>query len=146
VNVAKRGTSSNEPSAANSCKPGPAFSGGGQLGILRFPAFILFGPGCSLVAGCATRSPLVLSHGSDGEVEAEAVRIARADLAAGRPRVCLAGTIGTAPVGIPPDSFESVRGLPRFSLPRGCTRRLAVPSGNLPPGRDCEADSLERFQ
>ena len=81
-----------------------------------------------LVSGCVTRGPKVLSNGSDADIDAEALRIAKADIAAGRPRVCYAGTIAVSPVAVPADSFELVRDLPRFPLPCGCTDRLALPA------------------
>ncbi len=54
--------------------------------------------------------------------------MAEADIAAGRPRVCYAGTNGTRPVGVPAESLDLVRRLPRLPLPSGCTDPLAVPA------------------
>ena len=78
------------------------------------------------LTGCVSRGPKVLSNGSDSDVAAEALRIARADIASGRPRVCYAGTIGVRAVGIPDKSLHLVRDLPRLPLPCGCTDPLAL--------------------
>src|SRR5687768_3884064 len=80
------------------------------------------------MCGCVTRGPKVLSKGSDAEIEAEALRIARADIAAGKPKVCYAGGIVVSAVGVPAESFELVRNLPRLPLPCGCTDPLTQPA------------------
>ena len=101
----------------------------GQVRAMKISTCALFGI-CLvlLLAGCVTRGPKVLSAGRDAEIEAEALRIARADIAAGHPRVCYAGTIASGPVGIPAESSELVRDLQRFPLPCGCTDPLALPA------------------
>jgi hypothetical protein len=92
---------------------------------MRFLAFSV----CLLLAGgCVTRGPKVLSKGSDAEIEAEALRIAKADVAAGRPRICYAGGIVAFAVGVPNESFDLVRDLPRLPLPCGCTDPLTLPA------------------
>jgi hypothetical protein len=81
-----------------------------------------------LASGCATRGPKVISEGSDAEIDAAAVGFARADIAAGKPRVCYAGTWGVSAVGVPADSINLVSNLPRFPLPCGCTDPLSEPA------------------
>src|SRR5688572_27592099 len=95
---------------------------------MRLPTLFALGICLAFVGGCVTRGPKVLSKGSEAEIEAEALRIAKADIAGGRPRVCYAGTIGVSPVGVPAESFTLMRDLPRLPLPCGCTDPLALPA------------------
>ena len=93
---------------------------------MRIPTLITLAVVLAFAPGCVTRGPKVLSKGSDTEIDAEALRAARADIAAGRPRVCYAGTIGVHAVGVPSESLHLVTDLPRFPLPCGCTDPLAL--------------------
>jgi hypothetical protein len=71
-----------------------------------------------------TRRKTVLAKGSKAEVEAEALRAARADIAAGRLRICYCdagfGAINR-PVAVPEESLHFVSKLARIQLPSyGC--------------------------
>jgi len=98
---------------------------------MRFPTLIVLSICLVFVCGCVTRGPKVLAKGSDAEIEAEALRIARADVAAGRPRICYAGGFAVSAVAVPAESFDLVRDLPRFPLPCGCTDPLTLPAGRF---------------
>ena len=74
-----------------------------------------------LIAGCASHPPTVLSKGTDSEIRAEAVRVAKADLSSGHPCACLAGGRAAYAVGIPASSEKLVAGFPRWNISRGCT-------------------------
>jgi hypothetical protein len=74
-----------------------------------------------LIAGCASHSPPVLFKGTDSEIRAEAVRVVKADLSSGHPRVCLAGGRAAYAVGIPASSENLVEGFPRWNISKGCT-------------------------
>ena len=100
----------------------------GRLRVMRFTAFFIAAISLLFVCGCVTRGPKVLASGDDAAIKSEALRSAKADIAAGHPRICYAGTILAGPVGVPSDSYDLVRGLPRFSLPCGCTDPLAIPA------------------
>src|ERR1051326_143121 len=80
------------------------------------------------ITGCVSNGPSILSKGTDDEIRAEAVRTAKADITSGHPRICIAGSIGKNPIGIPPESLDSIKNLPRWSLPSGCTEPLASKS------------------
>jgi hypothetical protein len=98
----------------------------GRCTRMRLSTLLILVTVLAFACGCVTRGPKVLSKGSDTEIEAEALQTARADIAAGRPRVCYAGTVGVSAVGVPRDSLHLVRDLPRFPLPCGCTDPLAM--------------------
>jgi hypothetical protein len=100
----------------------------GGLRVMRCLTFFGLAILLGFTSGCVTRGPKVLPTGSETEIDAEALVVARADIAAGRPRVCYAGTIGVFPVGVPQGSLHLVRDLPRFPLPSGCTNPLAIPA------------------
>lgn len=77
------------------------------------------------VTGCeSNRREAVLHNGTKEEIEAEAIRDARSDIARGKPRIyyCAAGFGGyNRPVAIPNESLPLVRDLPRIQLPSfGC--------------------------
>ncbi len=74
-----------------------------------------------VVAGCASHPRAVLSKGTDTEIRAAAMRVARADLASGHPRICLAGGRAVYAVGVPASSENLVEGFPRWDISRGCT-------------------------
>jgi hypothetical protein len=74
----------------------------------------------------APYAPTILWRGTPEQIQAAGRKAAEADLAAGRPRVAIAGTEDPGPVGYPPDSCALVASLPRVPLPIGCTRRLAI--------------------
>jgi hypothetical protein len=81
----------------------------------------------SLVAGCTSHSP-VWSKGTDEEIRAVAAKTARADIAAGQPRLCLAGGRGAGPVGIPQESWYLVKDLPEWNISKGCSDPFLVRS------------------
>jgi hypothetical protein len=89
--------------------------------------FLIFS--LALAAGCAAWSgPSVLRKGTNEQLDAEALRVAKEDVAAGRPRVAYAGTVASGPVGVPAESLELVSKLPKFSLPSGCMEPMAFRS------------------
>lgn len=72
------------------------------------------------------KGPPVLASGDDAQIRLAAVADARADIAAGHPRVAYAGTIGVWPVGIPDEHLHLVKNLSEVPLPNGCTDSLAL--------------------
>ena len=68
-----------------------------------------------------SEGPPILKTGSDAEIRADAVRAARADMAAGKPRVAFSGGIASWPIGIPQEHWHLVERLPKVPLPSGCT-------------------------
>jgi len=99
-----------------------------RIRVMNFATVFIAAISLLFVCGCATRGPKVLASGDDAAIKSEALRSATADIAARHPRICYAGTIAAVPVGVPSDSYNLVRGLPRFPLPSGCTDLLAVPA------------------
>lgn len=82
-----------------------------------------------ILASCAkTNCPSVLSKGTPDQIRIEAMQLAKADFAAGKPRICIAGSIGTSPVGIPADKLKVIKNIPEWKLPCGCTDPLAKPA------------------
>jgi len=79
----------------------------------------------SSLSACVSAGPRILSSGTDAQIRTEAVRDAQADLAAGRPQICRAGTIASYPVDVPADAEHLVTALPERRLPSGCRNRLA---------------------
>ncbi len=73
-----------------------------------------------LIVGCASHPPAVVSEGTNSEIRAEAVRVAKADISSGHPRVCLAGGGAASAAGIEASSEKLVEGLPRWNISRGC--------------------------
>jgi hypothetical protein len=89
----------------------------------------------ALVTSCSTpfreasaAGPTILRAGSSREIRAAAIVDARADIAAGRPRIACTGGFASWPVGIPPEDFDLVKDLPKVPLPCGCTHPLLGPA------------------
>ena len=79
-----------------------------------------------VLVSCVTADyPAVLRHGTPDEIKAEAIRIARSDIAANKMRICIAGTRGTCAVGIPSEKEAAIHNLPQWQMPCGCTEPLA---------------------
>ncbi len=95
------------------------------------PALLTLSISLTFACGCVTRGQRVLSKGSDAEIYAEGLRAASADIAAGKLRVCYAGTRAVYPIGVPDEYLDLMRGLPRFPLPNGCTNPLAMPAARF---------------
>ncbi len=72
------------------------------------------------------RTPLVLWYGTPDEIRAAGRKDAERDIAAGHPRVALAGTEdGAQPLGVPDEALPLVARLRKIELPSGCTNPLA---------------------
>jgi len=85
---------------------------------------------CSVLALILTscdfgNRPAILTHGTPDQIKAEAIQTAKNDVAAGHTRICIAGTVGTWPVGVPKDKMKIIEGLPEWKMPCGCTEPLA---------------------
>ena len=65
--------------------------------------------------------PAILATGTSKQIRETAIADARADIAAGRPRIAFTGGFASWPVGVPEKEFELVRPWPRVPLPTGCT-------------------------
>jgi hypothetical protein len=68
--------------------------------------------------------PAILDNGSRREIQAAAVEAARADIAAGRPKVAWTGGFACWAVGVPIEHIGLVKNLPNIPLPCGCTEPL----------------------
>jgi len=53
------------------------------------------------------------------------MQLAKADSAAGKARICIAGTRGASAIGVPADKLEVIKNIPKWKLPCGCTEPLA---------------------
>jgi hypothetical protein len=73
----------------------------------------------------APQGPPILEKGSDTEIRKAAVVVARADIAAGHPRICYAGTRGVSPVGVSEKHLGRVESFKRVPLPCDCSDPLA---------------------
>jgi len=68
--------------------------------------------------------PSILRTGSPREIRTAAKADARADIAAGEPRVAYTGGFACWAVGIPDECGELVKSLPKVPLPCGCSHPL----------------------
>jgi hypothetical protein len=68
--------------------------------------------------------PAVLQNGDRQEIQAAAIEDARADIAAGKPRVAFTGGIVSWAVGIPPGDMDKIKNFATVPLPCGCTEPL----------------------
>jgi len=73
------------------------------------------------VEDLAPGEPVILATGTPEEIREAAIADARADIAAGRPRIAFTGGIASWPVGVPEKDFKLVKSCPRVPLPIGCT-------------------------
>jgi len=78
------------------------------------------------LVGCGYRYAPVLLTGTPEDIRAAATKASKADIAAGHPRIALAGTEdGAQPLGVPDEALPLVAKLPQIVLPSGCTHPLA---------------------
>jgi hypothetical protein len=68
--------------------------------------------------------PSVLETGTEEEIRRLALTTARADIAAGKPRIAFTGGFASMAVGVPREHLALVEKLPRVPLPTGCTTSL----------------------
>ena len=84
---------------------------------------LIFMTGCAILEENSHRQSVIYS-GSQDEVDAEATKAAKSDIARGRPRICYcAGGFANVnrPIGIPQESISLVQDLPKIQLPSfGC--------------------------
>jgi hypothetical protein len=84
----------------------------GVLLIATAPAYLLWIR--------TAKGPEILRTGTPEEIRTSAAATARADIAAGKPRVAFTGSVASMPVGIPPEYFSLANKLPKVPLPSGC--------------------------
>jgi hypothetical protein len=77
--------------------------------------------GCSSSRAAHEQTAAPPSDFSADAVRAEALRDASAAISNGELHICETGTIGIYAPGVPKRKLELVRGLPRRTLPSGCT-------------------------
>jgi hypothetical protein len=65
--------------------------------------------------------PQILETGTPEEIRQVAIADARADIAAGKPRIAITGGIAAWPTGVSEKYFKLVLSYPRVDLPSGCT-------------------------
>jgi hypothetical protein len=91
---------------------------------LQDAALVLVATPLYLAGVRAPQGPAILKTGTPEEIRNSAITTARADIAAGKPRVAYTGGIASQAVGVPIENLTLVKKLPKVPLPSGCIDNL----------------------